>query len=459
MTTFDVIIIGGGPGGYVAALRGASEGLKVALIEAGQLGGTCLNQGCIPSKTFLKNAEILEEIEQGKQRGIIVKDVEFSMEGMVAYKNSVLNNLRMGIQSLLKTRKVEVFNGLGSIKNPQEVEVISNNEKTTLSTKNIIIATGSRPFIPKMEGLEKVKYHTTDTIFDLKTLPSSITIVGGGVIGVELADVFHSLGSKVTIIEYSNRIIAMEDEEASKVLHKKLHEKGINILTEHLVTSMSEENGLKTLKVEKKSGEKVVVSSEELLMAVGRTPNDSATKQLGLAYNGAFIKVNDYLQTNISNIYAVGDVIGGYQLAHVASAEGLTVIENILGKQKKIDYSIVPRCIYTNLQIASIGQSENDLKSKGIDYTVTKYNLFGNGKAQTLGKKDGFVKVFTDSKYGEIYGMCMVGPYVTELIGQGSAYMSLEGTVYEMAEMIQPHPSLSEIFMEVANLSIGKGVH
>ncbi|MGG2108928.1 dihydrolipoyl dehydrogenase, partial [Lysinibacillus pakistanensis] len=160
-----------------------------------------------------------------------------------------------------------------------------------------------------------------------------------------------------------------------------------------------------------------------------------------------------------STIYAVGDVIGGYQLAHVASAEGLTVIENILGNQKKMDYSIVPRCIYTNLQIASIGQSENDLKNKGVDYTVTKYNLFGNGKAQTLGKKDGFVKVFTDSKYGEIYGMCMVGPYVTELIGQGSAYMSLEGTVYEMAEMIQPHPSLSEIFMEVANLSIGKGVH
>lgn len=459
MTTFDVIIIGGGPGGYVAALRGASEGLRVALIEAGQLGGTCLNQGCIPSKTYLKNAEILEEIEQGKQRGILVKDVEFSMEGMVSYKNSVLNNLRMGIQSLLKARKIEVFNGLGLIKNSQEVEVISNNEKTTLSTKNIIIATGSRPLIPKVDGLENVQYHTTDTIFDLKTLPKSMTIVGGGVIGVELADVFSSLGSKVTIIEYSNRIIAMEDEEASKALHKKLHDKGINILTNHLVTSVNEENGLKMLVVEKKSGEKDVISSEELLIAVGRTPNDSATKHIDLAYNGAFIKVNDYLQTNISNIYAVGDVIGGYQLAHVASAEGLTVIENILGNQKKMDYSIVPRCIYTNLQIASIGQSENDLKSKGVDYTVTKYNLFGNGKAQTLGKKDGFVKVFTDAKYGEIYGMCMVGPYVTELIGQGSAYMSLEGTVYEMAEMIQPHPSLSEIFMEVANLSIGKGVH
>jgi len=459
MTTFDVIIIGGGPGGYVAALRGASEGLKVALIEAGQLGGTCLNQGCIPSKTYLKNAEILEEIEQGKQRGILVKGVEFSMEGMVSYKNSVLKNLRMGIQSLLKARKIEVFNGLGLIKNSQEVEVISNNEKTTLSTKNIIIATGSRPLIPKVEGLENVQYHTTDTIFDLKTLPKSLTIVGGGVIGVELADVFSSLGSKVTIIEYSNRIIAMEDEEASKALHKKLHDKGINILTEHLVTSVSEENGLKMLVVEKKSGEKDVISSEELLIAVGRTPNDSATKHIDLAYNGAFIKVNDHLQTNISTIYAVGDVIGGYQLAHVASAEGLTVIENILGNQKKMDYSIVPRCIYTNLQIASIGQSENDLKNKGVDYTVTKYNLFGNGKAQTLGKKDGFVKVFTDSKYGEIYGMCMVGPYVTELIGQGSAYMSLEGTVYEMAEMIQPHPSLSEIFMEVANLSIGKGVH
>ncbi|RUL50364.1 dihydrolipoyl dehydrogenase [Lysinibacillus antri] len=459
LTTYDVTIIGGGPGGYVAALRAASEGLKVALIEAEHLGGTCLNKGCIPSKTYLKNAELLEDIKHSESRGIFVKDINLSLDGLVGFKNNVLNNLRNGISSLLKSKKVDVFNGFGTIKNPTEVVIQTADTVHSISTKNIIVATGSKPSIPKIEGLENVQYHTTDTIFDIKEIPSSLVIVGGGVIGVELANAFNSFGSNVTIVEYSDRIIPMEDSEASKLLQKHLKKSGIKILTNALLKKVENNGASTTLTIEESGNNSLALETDQLLVAVGRTPNLSATQNLDFQHNGPFLKVNDYLQTNIANIYAIGDVIGGYQLAHVASAEGLNCIENILNKQKKMDYNIIPRCIYTNLQIASVGYAEQDLKNQNIDYNVFKYSVQGIGKAQTLGKTDGFVKLFTDPKYGEILGICMIGPNVTELISQGSAYMHLEGTVFEMAEMVQPHPSLSEIFMEVANLSIGKGVH
>ncbi|SOC25241.1 dihydrolipoamide dehydrogenase [Ureibacillus xyleni] len=459
MTTYDVTIIGGGPGGYVAALRAASEGLKVALIEADHLGGTCLNKGCIPSKTYLKNAELLEDMKHSESRGIFVKHVELSLDGLVGFKNNVLNNLRGGISSLLKAKKVDVFNGFGTIKTPTEVEIQQADTVNSISTKHIIVATGSKPSIPKIEGLENVPYHTTDTIFELTQIPSSLVIVGGGVIGVELANAFNSFGSNVTIVEYSDRIIPMEDPETSKLLQKHLKKSGIKILTNALLKKVENNGATTSLTIEENGTKQQVLETEELLVAVGRTPNLSATQNVNIEQNGPFLKVNDHLQTNIDTIYAIGDVIGGYQLAHVASAEGLNCIENILGKPKKMDYSIIPRCIYTNLQIASVGYSEQDLKNQNIDYNVFKYSFQGIGKAQTLGKTDGFVKLFTDPKYGEILGMCMIGPNVTELISQGSAFMHLEGTAFEMAEMIQPHPSLSEIFMEVANLSIGKGVH
>ena len=459
MTTYDVTIIGGGPGGYVAALRAASEGLKVALIEAGNLGGTCLNNGCIPSKTYLKNAEILEDIKHSESRGILVKDVEVSLDALVGFKNNVLNNLRTGISSLLTSKKVEVFNGIGKIKGPNEVFIENDDKVDSIFTKNIIVATGSKPAIPKIEGLENIHYHTTDTIFDLKEIPSSLVIVGGGVIGVELSNAFNSLGSKVSLVEFSDRIIPMEDAEASVLLQKHLKKSNINILTNSLVKKVETKGTSILLSIEDKNGSIKELTADCVLLAVGRTPNLSATQNLDFQYNGPFLKVNEYLQTNISNIYAIGDVIGGYQLAHVASAEGLNCINNILDKSKKMDYKVIPRCIYTNLQIASVGYSEQELQDQKIDYKASKYSFLGIGKAQTLGKTDGFVKIFTDPKYGEILGICMIGTSVTELISQGSAYMSLEGTVFEMAEVIQPHPSLSEIFMEVSNLSIGKGVH
>lgn len=458
MRAYDVTIIGGGPGGYVAALRAASEGLKVALIEASALGGTCLNTGCIPSKTYLKNAEIIEEVRNGKARGISADNVTVSLASLVTYKNRVLKNLNTGIASLLKQKKVDIFKGFGEVQSANEIIIKTEDSTETITTKYMVVATGSKPAIPPIPGLDNVDYYTTDTIFDMQNIPSSLTIIGGGVIGVELAEVFNAFGTNVTIVEASERLIPMEDEEASQLLQTYLEKKGIQVFTNTLLKQVEQHADQKVLHVQSQN-EMLTLETQQLLMAVGRKPNLSANQAFPLEQDGPFLKVNAHLQTSVPTIYAIGDVIGGYQLAHVASAEGLNCIENILGHVKKMDYSVIPRCIYTNLQIASVGATEVDLKTQQIAYKVTKYPFSALGKSQTLGKSDGFIKLFTDVTYGEILGICLVGHTVTELIGQGSAYMQLEGTVVELAEMVQPHPSLSEIFMEVSNLAIGKGVH
>ncbi|HEY9570607.1 MAG TPA: dihydrolipoyl dehydrogenase [Metalysinibacillus sp.] len=458
MSAYDVTIIGGGPGGYVAALRAASEGLKVALIEASALGGTCLNTGCIPSKTYLKNAEIIEEVRNGKARGISADNVTVSLASLVTYKNRVLKNLNTGIASLLKRKKVDIFKGFGEVQSANEIIIKTEDSTETITTKYMVVATGSKPAIPPIPGLDNVDYYTTDTIFDMQNIPSSLTIIGGGVIGVELAEVFNAFGTNVTIVEASERLIPMEDEEASQLLQTYLEKKGIQVFTNTLLKQVEQHADQKVLHVQSQN-EMLTLETQQLLMAVGRKPNLSANQAFPLEQDGPFLKVNAHLQTSVPTIYAIGDVIGGYQLAHVASAEGLNCIDNILGHVKKMDYSVIPRCIYTNLQIASVGATEVDLKTQQIAYKVTKYPFSALGKSQTLGKSDGFIKLFTDVTYGEILGICLVGHTVTELIGQGSAYMQLEGTVVELAEMVQPHPSLSEIFMEVSNLAIGKGVH
>lgn len=458
MSAYDVTIIGGGPGGYVAALRAASEGLKVALIEASALGGTCLNTGCIPSKTYLKNAEIIEEVRNGKARGISADNVTVSLASLVTYKNRVLKNLNTGIASLLKRKKVDIFKGFGEVQSANEIVIKTEDSTETITTKYMIVATGSKPAIPPIPGLDTVDYYTTDTIFDMQNIPPSLTIIGGGVIGVELAEVFNAFGTNVTIVEASERLIPMEDEEASQLLQTYLEKKGIQVFTNTLLKQVEQHADQKVLHVQSQN-EMLTLETQQLLMAVGRKPNLSANQAFPLEQDGPFLKVNAHLQTSVPTIYAIGDVIGGYQLAHVASAEGLNCIDNILGHVKKMDYSVIPRCIYTNLQIASVGATEVDLKTQQIAYKVTKYPFSALGKSQTLGKSDGFIKLFTDVTYGEILGICLVGHTVTELIGQGSAYMQLEGTVVELAEMVQPHPSLSEIFMEVSNLAIGKGVH
>ncbi|SIR60715.1 dihydrolipoamide dehydrogenase [Peribacillus simplex] len=459
MTSYDVVIVGGGPGGYVAALRAAKNGKKTALVEADYLGGTCLNRGCIPSKTLLKHAEIIEGIEKAKNWGIKTENLSFSLTEMFARKDQVIASLRSGIDHLLNAAKIDVYKGYGTIHDDKKVTVQLENESQQISGEKIIIATGSQPVVPTIEGLEDVSYHTTDTIFSITKIPKSIVIVGGGVIGVEFANIFASLNTEVTIVELGVRIIPTEDEDASKELLKSLKKKGIKVLTKYQVMSVNESDSGKIINVKSEKGEFEFLTSDEILLAVGRKPNLSAVSELHLHMNGRHIAVNDYLETSKKDYFAVGDVIGGLQLAHVASAEGLTAIENLDEEKEKMNYKVMPRCIYTNPQVASVGLSEAELKDRGIKYKVNKYSLSGNGKALAAGETEGFSKVMVDEKYGEILGVVMVGAQVTEMISQSSAYMYLEGTVDEFAHMVQPHPSLSEILMESANSLIGKGIH
>lgn len=456
MTNYDVIVVGGGPGGYVAAIRAAKEGKKTALVEKDFLGGTCLNRGCIPSKTLLKHAEIIEQIEKAQSWGIETSDLTFDLTKMMARKDQVIKTLRNGIQGLLQAGKIDVFAGHGVIQ-PNKTVAIDGDKSIT--AKHIIIATGSRPFLPPIAGLEEVSFHTTDTIFDIEKIPDKLVIVGGGVIGVEFANIFASLKTEVTIIELGDRIIPTEDKDASKALLKSLKQKGVKVLLKHHVHAVSEGTGKKEIHVLNKNDESKVIEADALLIAVGRTPNTDTFEQLQLKMDGKFVQVNDYLETSEKGVFAVGDVIGNLQLAHVASSEGIVAAQNLSKPSVKMNYDVMPRCIYTTPQVATVGKTEDQLKEESISYQSHTFQFSTNGMALATGETDGFSKVLMDEKYGEILGVVMVGAHVTEMISQSSAYMYLEGTVDELANMVQPHPSLSEALMESANNLIGKGIH
>lgn len=455
---FDLIIIGGGPGGYVAAIRAASIGKKVALIEATDLGGTCLNRGCIPSKTMLKYAELIDGVKKASHWGIEINEMNLSLDKMIERKNSIVTQLKNGVQYLMDKNKIMIFKGTGTLSDDKSVEIEMEAGTQKIAAHQIIIATGSRPVVPKIKGIDQIEYHTTDTIFDMQEIPKSIAVIGGGVIGVEMASVFASLGSAVSIIELNDRIISAEDIDASIILEKALRKKGIKIFKNTEVTAFEDFNHTKKISC-MENGEEKTIEVDAVLLAIGRQPNLSVLGSSSIKLKKNHIEVDKYLETSKKGIFAIGDVIGGLQLAHVASAEGLTAVENLEGKKKEMDYSVIPRCIYTQPQIASVGYTEETLKNKGLEYRVEKSEFSSNGKAITLGATEGFAKLYVDPIYGEILGAVMAGENVTEMISQISSYMTLEGTIDELAEMIQPHPSLSETLMETANSLLGKGIH
>ncbi|SEP78040.1 dihydrolipoamide dehydrogenase [Virgibacillus subterraneus] len=457
MKTFDLAIIGGGPGGYVAAIRAAKEGLNVALVEGRDLGGTCLNRGCIPSKTLLKHAEVIEEIKDSRTYGITVNDFSYSIEEMVNRKNKVVNQLKNGIKGLMKQNKITVFEGYGYVDDSKTVTVKTGNGSEKLQANNVILANGSKPFVPPLPGLDTVDYYTSDTIFDISEVPSHMVIVGGGVIGLEIACIFNSLDTKVEIVEMADRILPNEDPDAADYLAKEFANNGITTHTGSKITSFESDNGKTTVKMEK-NGETKSIQTNSVLISVGRTPNLTGTEDLSVDFDGKFVKANRDMKTSIEGIYAVGDLIGGFQLAHAATDEGIKAVNHILGNSAKKE-SIIPRCVYTFPEIASVGLTEDQAKEAGYCVKAKKVDIAANGKAIAAGETSGFMKIIAEEKYGEILGVVMVGAHVTEMISQATSYMHLEGTVDEIESMVFPHPTISESLFEAGSAWLEKGIH
>ncbi|HDO9768741.1 TPA: dihydrolipoyl dehydrogenase [Clostridioides difficile] len=449
---YDVVVIGGGPGGYLSALKAALLGGRVALVEENILGGTCLNRGCIPTKTYIKTAEILEEIDQLSKRGVkVTVDKEQDIKKAIKYKNRVVKKLTAGVGGLLKSRDVDVFNLKASVK--EEHKVILSDGKV-LDTENIIIATGSKVRILPIKGIESNLIITSTETLDLETVPEELVIIGGGVIGCEFAEIFNSRGSKVTIVEMEDRVIPRMDKELSESLKYSLSKKGINVLTKKKVSEFKEEGNNILVCIE---GEEPI-KADLCLYAIGREANLSGIEDLDIKIDKGSIVVNSKMETSIPSIYAVGDVTGGVMLAHAAFKMGEVAASNALGVNKEVDLGALPSCVYTIPEVASVGITEEDARKK-YNVKVGKFNFAGNGRALASGQEQGYVKVVADAKYGEILGIHMFGCGVAELINHAASFKALEIPTDEASELIFGHPCTSEALMEALADVNGECLH
>jgi len=459
----DVAILGGGPGGYVAAIRAKKLGLDVLLIEKADLGGVCLNWGCIPTKALTHITELIESIKKAGEVGINISSIEVDFNKVMTRKQTVVNVLRNGLEYNFKKNQIEIVRGVGKLISQNKIAVKGNDGKDIeINAKNIIIATGSYaasvpPFMLDNEGiLDNVG------ILSLKELPKSILVVGGGVVGCEFSSVFSTLGTKVTIVEVMPNILLNEDEEVSSLIHKTFIKKGINIFTNTSVKEVKKIQNQSQNQYEciLSNGESIIV--DKILISVGRKPNTEGIglKEVGIELdNKGFIKVDKFLRTNVKNIYAIGDVIGGYQLAHVASAEGLVAIDNICGKERAMRYNAVPWAVFTNPEIGTVGLSKKRAEEKGYNVKTCTFPFKNSGKAFAMQEIEGFVKIFADSSTEEILGATIIGPKATELIHEVVVAMNGELTIDYIANTIHSHPTLSEAVMEAAEDYFGLSTH
>ena len=451
---FDVVVIGGGPAGYVAAIRAAQLGGKIAVVEKSELGGTCLNRGCIPTKTFLKNAEIIEGIEMSAKRGIILESEKFKvdMPKVISLKNEIVKTLTNGVQGLLKSNSVKIFKGVGKIN--KDKDVVVNGEKV-LRTDKIILAGGSKVGSVNIPGIESKRVLTSDDILDLKELPKSLVVIGGGVVGVELGQAYMSFGSEVTVIEMMDRIVPGVDREASETLRKALEKKGMKILTSSKINEIIDQGDKLVIKLEGKED----VIAEKALLSIGRVPDLEAVGELDLEMERGKIKVDKFMETSIKGIYAPGDVNGIKMLAHAAFRMGEIAAENaILGNHRETKLETTPSAIYTIPEVGMVGLTEEQAKEK-YDISVGKFAFVGNGRALASGDTTGFVKVIADKKYGEILGVHIVGQSAAEIINEASSLMAMEITVDEVIKTIHGHPTFSEALFEACADVLGEAIH
>jgi dihydrolipoamide dehydrogenase len=456
MNQYDVVVIGGGPGGYVAAIRAAQLNKKVALIESENLGGICLNWGCIPTKSLLKNAEVLELIKDSKKYGIDIKDYSVNWEKVIKRSRDIANRMGRGIKFLMKKNKVDVLNGFARVIDQNTVE-IDGDTKANISTKFIVISTGaSANYFPGIEpdGKNIITYKEA---LVLDKVPKHIVVIGAGAIGIEFAYFYNAFGSKVTVIEAQANILPNEDADVSKELERIFKSKKIDIKTSTKVKNISKSKGSLSVNLADST-----INCDKVLVAVGVKANSS---NIGLNRNNiltdnGWITTNEFMQTNVKNIFAIGDVAGPPWLAHVASAEAITAIEYMFDKgPKPMKYHNIPGCTYCHPEVASVGLTEYEAKEKGYKVKVGKFPLSALGKAVAVGQTEGFVKIIFDDKYGELLGCHIIGANATDLISEISLARDLETTYSEILKSIHPHPTLSEAIMEATADALGEAIH
>jgi dihydrolipoamide dehydrogenase len=460
---FDVLVIGSGPGGYVAAIRASQLGLKTAVVEKSELGGICLNWGCIPTKSLLKSAQVYEYMQHAADYGInITGEAKADFTKMVERSRGVADGMSKGIQFLFKKNKIEVINGFGKLKAKNTVEVSDANGKTSeVTAKHIILATGARskelPNLPQ-DGKKIIGYRKALT---LDKQPESMVVVGSGAIGSEFAYFYGTIGTKVTLVEFLPNIVPNEDEEVSKQLERSFKKVGVKVMTSSSVEKVDTSGKKCVVSIKTKKGEETI-EADVVLSAVGITPNIEGIglEEMGITLENGKVKVDEFYKTNVEGVYAIGDIVHGPALAHVASAEGITCVEKIAGQNAHpVDYSNIPGCTYTIPEIGSVGMTEKAAKEAGYSIKVGKFPFTASGKASAAGAKDGFVKLIFDEKYGELLGAHLIGSNVTEMIAELVVAKKLETTGHELIKAIHPHPTMSEAIMEAAAAAYGEVIH
>ncbi len=459
---YDIIVVGSGPGGYVTAIRASQLGFKVAVVEKAELGGVCLNWGCIPTKALLKSAQVYEYLKHVDSYGLKAKEIDKDFSAVVKRSRGVAEGMSKGVQFLMKKNKIDIIAGFGKIKTGKKVEVTDEKAKVSeYDADHVIIATGARsrelPFLP-IDGKKVIGYRQAMV---LPEQPKKMIIIGSGAIGVEFAYFYNSMGTEVTIIEFLPNVVPLEDEEVSKQFERSLKKSGIKVMVNSSVTKVDTAGKGVTATVSTKKGE-ISLEADIVLSAVGIKSNieNIGLEDVGIVTDKDKILVNDFYQTNLPGYYAIGDVVPGPALAHVASAEGITCVEKIAGlNPEPIDYGNIPGCTYASPEIASVGLTENQAKEKGFDIKVGKFPFSASGKASAAGTKEGFVKVIFDAKYGEWLGCHMIGAGVTDMIAEAVLGRKLETTGHEVLKAIHPHPTMSEAVMEAVADAYDEVIH
>lgn len=457
MTTYDIIVLGSGPGGYVTAIRASQLGFKTAIIEKESLGGVCLNWGCIPTKALLKSAQVFDYLQHAEDYGLSVKGADKDFGKVIERSRGVADGMSKGVQFLMKKNKIDVIEGFGKIKPGKKVDV----DGTEYSADHIIIATGARsralPNLPQ-DGKKVIGYREAMT---LEKQPKSMIVVGSGAIGVEFAHFYNAMGTDVTIVEFLPNLVPLEDEDVSKQFERSFKKAGIKVMTNSSVEKVDTSGKSVKATVKTKKGEEIL-EADIVLSAVGIAANieNIGLEDVGIVTDKGKIMVNDWYQTNIPGYYAIGDVVPGQALAHVASAEGITCVEKIAGMHvEAMDYGNIPGCTYATPEIASVGMTEKQAKEAGYELKIGKFPFSASGKASAAGTKDGFVKVIFDAKYGEWLGCHMIGAGVTDMIAEAVLGRKLETTGHEVLKAVHPHPTMSEAVMEAVADAYGEVIH